>query len=54
MYQIKRTVEEIYEVLNLAAEGENEGSRYPGMSYEQGINAFWMWLIGDTDEEPFD
>lgn len=52
MYQIKRTDEEINKVLEWVYEGTAEGSHYTGMSYEEGIEAFWMWLIGDTEEDP--
>lgn len=33
-YEIKRTDAEIDEQLNKAADGINDGSQYPGMSYE--------------------
>lgn len=42
-YQIVRTDAEINEQLNIAADGINEGSKYPGMSYEDGIQQFWLW-----------
>lgn len=54
MRTIKRSDAEIDRVLNKAADGIEEGSIYPGMSYEQGIQAFADWLFGDTDDEPFD
>lgn len=54
MYTIKRTQEEIDNVLNLADEGFDDGTRYPGMSYEDGIKAFAEWLFGDTDDNPFE
>lgn len=54
MRTIVRSDKEIDDVLNKAAEGIEDGSVYPGMSYEQGIQAFADWLFGDTDYEPFD
>lgn len=51
---IVRTDAEIDEQLNIAADGINDGSKYPGMSYEDGIQAFADWLFGDTDEKPFE
>lgn len=54
MRTIVRSDKEIDDVLNKAAEGIEDGSVYPGMSYEQGIQAFADWLFGDTDDEPFD
>ena len=54
MYKIKRTDAEIDRVLNKTAEGIDEGSAYPGMSYEEGIQSFALWLFGDTEDSPFD
>ena len=51
-YIVKRKQQEIDDVLNWAAGGTEEGSRYPGMSYEQGIEAMAHWLFGDTDARP--
>jgi hypothetical protein len=52
--EIIRTPDEINDVLNEAADGENEGTRYPGMSYENGINNFYNWLVGNTDDPVFE
>ena len=52
MYQIKRTDEEIDNCLNEAAAGEAEGSRWPGMSYEEGVGAALRWIIGDSEDNP--
>ena len=54
MRTIVRTDAEIDSVLNKAAEGIDEGSIYPGMSYEQGIQAFADWVFGNTDDDPFE
>lgn len=53
-FVIKRKDAEIYEQLNKATDGINDGSQYPGMSYEEGIQAFADWLFGYTDEKPFE
>jgi hypothetical protein len=50
--EIKRTDAEIDRVLNWAVEGEQDGSHYRGMNYEQGINAFAAWLFGDVEDDP--
>lgn len=42
MYNITRTDDEI------------NGSRWPGMSYEQGVEAGIQWLVGDTDDNPME
>lgn len=54
MYQIVRTNKEIDEVSNLAIEGEYEGSKWPGMSYEAGVRAAIDWIIGNTDDNPME
>lgn len=53
-YEIKRTDAEINEQLNKAADGINDGSQYPGMSYEDGIQQFWLWVTGETNDPPFE
>ena len=53
-YEIKRTDAEIAEQLNKAADGINDDSQYPGMSYEDGIQAFADWLFGEKNEKPFE
>jgi len=37
-----------------AAEGEEHGSQWPGMTYEQGLRAGIDWILGDTDTNPMD
>lgn len=55
MYQIERTDEEIDAVLNKASEQEDKGtSRWPGMSYEQGLRAAIDWLTGASDDNPME
>ena len=49
---IARTNEEIARVENWAVEALDEGSRYPGMSCEQGIMDMLMWLRGDSEHAP--
>jgi hypothetical protein len=50
--EIKRTANEIDELWSWANEGQSEGTRYSGMSYEDGIDATLAWLTGQTDERP--
>lgn len=53
MYLLKRTNDEIDNVLNSAADWEERGgSAVPGMTYEQGVAAGIRWAIGDTEEHP--
>lgn len=50
----KVTDSEIDDVLNDANDSVDEGtSRWPGMSYEQGVAATLNWLVND-DVSPFE
>lgn len=50
---IVRTEQEIRDLLNQCADAEETGgSKYPGMSYEQGIKAAIEWIIGDINDHP--
>jgi hypothetical protein len=51
-YLIVRSEQEIESLLEQCLVAENEGSDYPGMSYEQGIKCAIEWVIGHTDEHP--
>lgn len=50
--EIVRTEEEVNRVLNWAAEGVEQGTRYSGMSYEQGIQDMCDWLTGHSGVAP--
>ena len=51
MYTIKRSNREIDEVLNKAWEVFDTGnSKYPGMTYEDGLKAMFKWLTEDNPE----
>jgi hypothetical protein len=47
-----RSREQIEELENWAVEGQGKGTRYPGMSYEDGIVDTLNWLTGVTDTGP--
>lgn len=53
-YEIVRTDEEIDDVLDKCFEAEQSGSKYRGMSYEQGIRYVIDWLTQECMEHPFD
>ncbi len=53
-YKIKRSEEEINEVLNQAALGIDSGSKFPGMSFEEGVQQFADWLFGQVEDSPFE
>jgi len=49
--KIQRTEAEIDQVLMEAEEGRSpSGSKFPGMSYEEGILAMYRWLTDDADQ----
>jgi hypothetical protein len=55
MYDVERSDEEVNAVLNTCAEAEESGrSKYPGMTYEQGVANGIRWLLGEIDEHPID
>jgi hypothetical protein len=52
MYHNVRPDGQVDNLRNWAADGINTGTKYSGMSYEQGIEDTLAWLFGDTDENP--
>ncbi len=50
---IKRTEEEIDEEINNASDQiEQGGTKWFGMTYEQGVDAALRWVLGHTDDKP--
>lgn len=46
--------EEIDKVLNAVANQIDEGgSRFPGMTYEEGVREAIYWILGNTEENPY-
>lgn len=54
MYINQREDNEISRVLNKAMQAFDEGTNYPGMSYEQGIMDAIQWIVGETGDEPLE
>lgn len=53
MYQIKVKDSEINEVLDQCIEVEQSGnSKFPGMTYEQGVQEAIRWIIGEESNNP--
>jgi hypothetical protein len=52
-YSIVRDDDEIDQQLNAAMESDG-GSKFPGMTYEQGVAAGIDWLTGNTDDKPME
>lgn len=43
------------EIDNAIADAEHGGvSKWPGMTYEEGVSAALRWVSGDTDEHPME
>lgn len=53
-YVVVRTSADIDDVMNEAMEAQDEGSKFPGMSYEQGVTAGINWVLGNTSENPME
>jgi hypothetical protein len=53
MYTIIRTEQEIDDLLNQASESA-DNSKYPGMSFEQGIEYAIKWLTEKDAVHPFE
>ncbi len=44
---MKPEKKEIDDVLNQAVEAMDAGTKWPGMSYEDGVEAAIRWMLGD-------
>lgn len=53
MYGLARSDDEIDEQLNKAGEADGK-TKWPGMSYEQGVDATLRWAIGWSEDAPMD
>lgn len=52
---VERSQEEVDEQLNLAMEAVDRGrSKWPGMSYEDGVRAALNWMTGDDETPPME
>ncbi len=53
--EIMRSDEEINELLDVCSDSESTGhSKYPGMTFEQGIRAGIEWLTDSDAEHPME
>jgi len=54
-YKTKRTPKAIDDLLNQCAEAEDRGkTKYPGMTYEQGIRYALEWLFDEEMGHPLE
>ena len=51
---MKRTRKEIEDQIAEAIDAMDEGGRWPGMTYEEGVSAALQWVTGETDDAPMD
>jgi len=52
MAQVKPSDAEIDRVLNWVAEADEDGSHYPGATYEEGVRATIEWMMGRIQSAP--
>ena len=45
---------EVEDQIDKAEKTAHTRSRWPGMSYEQGVSQALRWVLGETDEPPMD
>lgn len=45
---------EINDQIDKANEGVNEGSKFPGMSYEEGVVSALEWVMSNDNPAPMD
>jgi hypothetical protein len=48
-----KTKDEIYDEIDRALAAQEEGSKWPGMSFEEGVEAALRWIVGEQ-EKPID
>jgi hypothetical protein len=54
MYRIERNDREIDRLLDDTIQAESEGTKFPGMTYEEGVRAAIDWITGNSDDYPMD
>ena len=55
MYRVEKEEQEIDDVLNKCDEQEDLGSsKWPGMTYEQGVAQGIRWVLGHWDTNPME
>jgi hypothetical protein len=52
--KIVRAEADVNTLLNVCAEAVDAGSRLPGKSYEEGVQAGILWLLGYSNNHPLD
>jgi len=47
-----RTQKEIEELVGQIIDRADKGSKFPGMSYEEGVQAACEWIMEESDDHP--
>lgn len=50
--EVVRTVEEIEDLMSTVSDAIDEGGRFEGMTYEEGIQSAIDWMLGNIDTHP--
>ncbi len=50
--KLARTEDEVNEQLSLAGEGIDNGTRWPALSFEDGVDQALRWALGWADDRP--
>lgn len=53
-YRLVRDDDEIDDVLGACVEAEADGTSWPGMSYEQGVQAAIRWMTDESANHPIE
>lgn len=51
---MKPTEKEMHEQIDLANEGIENGSKFSGMTFEDGVKMALEWAMGDSKQKPMD
>lgn len=54
MPPITRSQQEIDDVLNRASESKENGTAWPGESYEAGVENALLWVTGQSSDNPME
>ena len=52
--KFERTMQEVETLLDEAIERAFQQTKYPGMTYEEGVLATLDWLFGRNDDSPLE
>lgn len=54
-YEVKQTDKEVDNIIDQCADSERDGvSKFPGMTYEQGVRAGIDWVTGNLEGSPLE